>query len=151
MAIYQIVKEPDQSLRTRSKPIKNINDGVRRVLDNMKETMYAFDGIGLAAIQIGVPKRMIVVDPGDNYMELINPVITDSSGQKKASEGCLSVPGKVGLVDRAQKITVQALNRDGEEITLEAEDLLARVLQHEIDHLEGVLFIDIATHLQADE
>ena len=96
MAIYQIVKEPDQSLRTRSKPVNNINDGVRRVLDNMKETMYAFDGIGLAAIQIGVPKRMIVVDPGDNYMELINPVITDSSGQKKASEGCLSVPGKVG-------------------------------------------------------
>ena len=84
-------------------------------------------------------------------MELINPVITDSSGQKKASEGCLSVPGKVGLVDRAQKITVKALNRDGEEITLEAEDLLARVLQHEIDHLEGILFIDIATHLQADE
>ena len=151
MAIYQIVKEPDQSLRTRSKPVNNINDGVRRVLDNMKETMYAFDGIGLAAIQIGVPKRMIVVDPGDNYMELINPVITDSSGQNKASEGCLSVPGKVGLVDRAQKITVKALNRDGEEITLEAEDLLARVLQHEIDHLEGILFIDIATHLQADE
>ena len=151
MVIYQIVTEPDPSLRNRSKPVKNVNDGVRRVLDNMRETMYAFDGIGLAAIQIGVPKRMIVIDPGDNYMELINPVITASSGQKKASEGCLSVPGKVGLVNRAQKITVEALNRDGEGFTLEAEDLLARVLQHEIDHLEGILFTDIATHLREDD
>jgi peptide deformylase len=148
MAVYQILTEPDQALRTQSKPVKNINDGVRRVLDNMRETMYAFDGVGLAAIQIGVPKRMIVVDPGDNFVELINPVIISKDGEKKASEGCLSVPGKVGLVNRALKITVKALNREGEEFTLEAEDLFARVLQHEIDHLDGILFVDLATHIR---
>ncbi|HPF43397.1 MAG TPA: peptide deformylase [Syntrophomonadaceae bacterium] len=151
MAVYQILTEPDQALRTQSKPVKNINDGVRRVLDNMRETMYAFDGVGLAAIQIGVPKRMIVVDPGDNFVELINPVIISKDGEKKASEGCLSVPGKVGLVNRALKITVKALNREGEEFTLEAEDLFARVLQHEIDHLDGILFVDLATHIREEE
>ncbi len=151
MAVYQILTEPDQALRTQSKPVKNINDGVRRVLDNMRETMYAFDGVGLAAIQIGVPKRMIVVDAGDNFVELINPVITSKNGEKKASEGCLSVPGKVGLVNRAQKISVKALNREGEEFSLEAEDLFARVLQHEIDHLEGILFVDLATHMREEE
>jgi len=151
MAVYQIVTEPDPTLRTQSKPVKNINDGVLRVLDNMRETLYAFDGVGLAAVQIGVPKRMIVVDPGDNYIELINPVILSREGEKKASEGCLSVPGKVGLVNRAQRVTVKALNRAGEEFTVEAEDLFARVLQHEIDHLEGILFIDKATHLSVEE
>ncbi|HNX29006.1 MAG TPA: peptide deformylase [Syntrophomonadaceae bacterium] len=151
MAVYQIVTEPDPTLRTQSKPVKNFNDGVLRVLDNMRETLYAFDGVGLAAIQIGVPKRMIVVDPGDNYIELINPVILSREGEKKASEGCLSVPGKVGLVNRAQKVTVKALNRAGEEFTVEAEDLFARVLQHEIDHLEGILFIDKATHLSVEK
>ena len=151
MAVYQILTEPDQALRTQSKPVKNINDGVRRVLDNMRETMYAFDGVGLAAIQIGVPKRMIVVDPGDNFVELINPVIISKDGEKKASEGCLSVTGKVGLVNRALKITVKALNREGEEFTPEAEDLFARVLQHEIDHLDGILFVDLATHIREEE
>lgn len=151
MAVYQVITEPDRALRTRSKPVKNINDGVRRVLDNMRETMYAFDGVGLAAIQIGVPKRMIVIEAEEQFMELINPVITSRDGEQKASEGCLSVPGTVGLVNRAQKVTVQALNREGEEFTVEAEDLLARILQHEIDHLDGILFIDKATHLQEDD
>ena len=151
MAIYQIVTEPDQSLRTRSLPVKNINNGVLRVLDNMRETLYAFDGVGLAAIQIGVPKRIIVVDVGDGLIEMINPVIVSREGEKRGREGCLSVPGKVGLVDRAQKISVKALDREGQEFTVEAEDLLARVFQHEIDHLEGVLFIDVATHLSVEE
>ena len=142
---------PDAVLRSKSIPVKKINAGVLRVLDNMRETMYTFDGVGLAAIQIGVPKRMIVVDPGDNFMELINPVITSRDGEKSASEGCLSVPGKVGLVKRAQKVTVEALDREGKEITIEAEDLFARVLQHEIDHLDGILFTDIASHIREDE
>lgn len=151
MAVYKVLTEPDAALRTKSIPVKNINAGVLRVLDNMRETMYAFDGVGLAAIQIGVPKRMIVLDPGDNFIELINPVIVNRDGEKRASEGCLSVPGKVGLVNRALKVTVSALNREGEKIKIEAEDLFARVLQHEIDHLDGILFIDVATHIREDD
>ena len=151
MAVYKVLTEPDDALRTKSIPVKNINAGVLRVLDNMRETMYAFDGVGLAAIQIGVPKRMIVLDPGDNFLELINPVIVSRDGEKRATEGCLSVPGRVGLVNRALKVTVTALNREGEEITIEAEELFARVLQHEIDHLDGILFIDVATHIREDD
>lgn len=151
MAVYKVLTEPDAALRTKSMPVKNINAGVLRVLDNMRETMYAFDGVGLAAIQIGVPKRMIVLDPGDNFLELINPVIVSRDGEKRATEGCLSVPGKVGLVNRALKVTVTALNREGEEVTIEAEELFARILQHEIDHLDGILFIDVATHLREDD
>ncbi len=151
MAVYKVLTEPDAALRTKSMPVKNINAGVLRVLDNMRETMYEFDGVGLAAIQIGVPKRMIVLDPGDNFLELINPVIVSRDGEKRATEGCLSVPGKVGLVNRALKVTVTALNREGEEVTIEAEELFARILQHEIDHLDGILFIDVATHLREDD
>lgn len=151
MAVYEVLTEPDAALRTKSIPVKNINAGVLRVLDNMRETMYEFDGVGLAAIQIGVPKRMIVLDPGDNFLELINPVIVSRDGEKRATEGCLSVPGKVGLVNRALKVTVTALNREGEEVTIEAEELFARILQHEIDHLDGILFIDVATHLREDD
>lgn len=151
MAVYKIVTIPDAILRSKSLPVKSINAGVLRVLDNMRETMYAFDGVGLAAVQIGIPKRIITIDPGDNLMELINPVITALDGEKTGSEGCLSVPGKIGLVKRAQKVTVEAMNREGRTITIEAEDLLARVLQHEIDHLDGVLFTDIAAHVKDDE
>ncbi|MBO8158519.1 peptide deformylase [Thermosyntropha sp.] len=147
MAVYKVVTVPNEVLRTKAKEVTRINDGLLRLLENMKDTMYEFDGIGLAAPQIGVLKRVIVVDPGDNYMELINPEIIYKEGEQTGREGCLSIPGVYGKVSRAKKVIVKALNRHNETITVEAEDLLARVLQHEIDHLDGILFIDKATEI----
>ncbi len=144
MAIYNVVTLPDDVLRQKAKPINKINAGVLRLLDNMKDTMYAFDGVGLAAPQIGVSKRVVVVDTGEKYYELINPEIILAEGEQTAQEGCLSVPGLVGVVKRAQKVTVKALDRNGDEIRIAAEDLLARAFQHELDHLDGILFPDIA-------
>lgn len=144
MAVYQVVTTPDPVLRAKAKPVTKINEGVFRVLDNMKDTLYAENGVGLAAPQIGISKRLVVIDTGDNYMELINPEITDQQGEQIRSEGCLSVPGIVGIVKRAERVAVKALNRKGEEITVEGTGLLSRALQHEIDHLNGILFIDKA-------
>lgn len=151
MAVYQVVVTPEEVLRNRAVPVKNINAGVIRVLDNMRDTMYAFDGVGLAAPQIGVSKRMIVIDTGNNLIELINPNITSMEGEQIGSEGCLSLPGVVGLVPRAQKVCVTGLNRNGEEVEIEASDLLARAFQHEIDHLDGILFTDKATEIRREK
>lgn len=151
MAVYKIITDPDPVLREKSVAVKNINAGVIRVLDNMSDTLYAADGVGLAAPQIGISKRMIVVDPGDKLYEIINPEIVISEGEQNGSEGCLSVPGKVGWVKRAQKVIVKGLNRDGENIQIEAVDFLARILQHEIDHLDGILFPDKATRIKVEE
>lgn len=148
MAVYQVLTVPDESLRAKALPVNKINAGVLRVLDNMTDTMYAFDGVGLAAPQIGVSRRMIVVDPGDNLFELINPEIILREGEKLDSEGCLSVPKVRGVVPRAQRIIVRGLNRQGEEVEIEATDMLARVFQHEIDHLDGILFTDKATQIK---
>lgn len=148
MAVYKVVVVPDEVLRGKALPVARINDGVIRVLDNMRDTLYAADGVGLAAPQIGIPKRIIVVDTGENFIELINPEILSREGSQIGREGCLSVPDTVGLVDRAKKVTVKGLNRNNEMIELAAEDLEARVLQHEIDHLDGVLFIDKAVQIK---
>ncbi|HHW61043.1 MAG TPA: peptide deformylase [Syntrophomonadaceae bacterium] len=150
MAVYQVITNPDPVLRQKAIPVEKINAGVLRVLDNMKDTLYAADGIGLAAPQIGISKRMIVVDLGDNLMELINPEIVQQEGVQNGTEGCLSVPGIIGWVDRAQKVTVRFLDREGQDQEIEAEDLLARCLQHEIDHLNGILFIDKASETQRE-
>ncbi len=150
MAVYQVITNPDPVLRQKAIPVEKINAGVLRVLDNMKDTLYAADGIGLAAPQIGISKRMIVVDLGDNLMELINPEIVQQEGLQNGTEGCLSVPGVIGWVDRAQKVTVRFLDREGQDQEIEAEDLLARCLQHEIDHLNGILFIDKASETQRE-
>ncbi len=144
MAVYKVVTMPDEVLRAEARPVNKINEGVFRVLDNMKDTLYAENGVGLAAPQIGISKRLVVIDTGDNYMELINPEVIEQEGEEIASEGCLSVPGIVGIVKRAEKVVVKALNRRGEEMTLEGTGLLARAFQHEIDHLDGILFIDKA-------
>ncbi len=144
MAVYKVVTMPDDILRAKARPVSKINEGVFRVLDNMRDTLYAEDGVGLAAPQIGISKRLVVIDTGDNFMELINPEIIDKQGEAIHSEGCLSVPGIVGIVKRAEKVVVKALNRSGEEITMEGTGLLARAFQHEIDHLDGILFIDKA-------
>lgn len=144
MAVYQVVRVPDEILRGKCVPVKNVNDGVLRLLDNMRDTLYEYDGVGLAAPQIGVSRRVVVVDTGNNLIELINPEIVSREGEQLGSEGCLSIPGIVGLVKRAEKVKVKATNRNGEEFTIEGSGLLARAFQHEIDHLDGILFIDKA-------
>ena len=148
MAVYQVLTVPDELLRQKAIPVPKINTGILRVLDNMIDTLYAFDGVGLAAPQIGVSKRIIVVDPGDNLIEMINPQIILREGDVTASEGCLSVPKVRGLVPRAERIIVRGLNRQGEEFEVEATELLARAFQHEIDHLDGILFTDKAIQVK---
>ena len=122
MAVYQVLEVPDQLLRSRAKPVKNINNGVLRLVDNMIETMYEADGVGLAAPQIGVLRRVIVFDIGQGPMELINPEIIHQEGEQVGLEGCLSVPGTHGQVKRAHRVVVQGLNRQGESVSLEGRN-----------------------------
>ncbi|KXS43322.1 MULTISPECIES: peptide deformylase [unclassified Candidatus Frackibacter] len=142
MAVLPIRKVGDPVLRTDTKPVKEITDKTKRLLKDMADTMYDADGVGLAAPQIGVSKKMFVVDIGEGLISLVNPEIIESSGEDIDEEGCLSIPGEAGDVLRAEKIVIKGLNPEGEEVKIEANGLLARALQHEFDHLNGVLFID---------
>lgn len=130
------------TLRKKSREVEKIDDRITTLLDDMAETMYEANGVGLAAPQVGVLKRIVVIDVGEGLIELINPVITYKKGEQIGAEGCLSVPGKAGTVARPEKVKVRAKNRNGEEINIDAEGLLAVALCHEIDHLSGTLFID---------
>lgn len=141
----------DDVLRQVAKPVKRINRTIRDLLDEMQKAMYAAHGVGLAAPQIGVSKRVIVCDAGDGLLELINPEIETAEGSQTGLEGCLSVPDLVGEVERAQKVRVSGLNRDGHRIWVDAQGLMSRCLQHEIDHLNGVLFTDIALKVMPAE
>lgn len=145
MAKLKILKDGDTALRLKSRPVTDINKLILTLLDDMTETMRHADGVGLAAPQIGVLRRVVVIEcePG-NVLELINPVIVEKSGKQHELEGCLSVPGRQGYTDRPMHVKVEALNRNGEKITLEGEGLLARAFCHEIDHLDGILYIDHA-------
>jgi peptide deformylase len=142
MAIRMIRKGNDPILRQIAKPVPAITKAIEKLLDDMAETMYDAEGIGLAANQIGVAKRLVVIDVGEGLVELINPEIIERSGSQRGPEACLSLPGLSGEVTRAQSVTVRALNRRGEEVTIEASGLFARCIQHEVDHLNGILFID---------
>jgi peptide deformylase len=144
MAVYQIVEIGADILRDKAKEVKEINPSIIKLLDNMVDTMIAADGVGLAAPQIGVSKRVVVIKVGDVLLELINPVILDKEGEAVAEEGCLSIPNMTGDVVRAAKVHVQGLNREGKMLDIHADRLMARALQHEIDHLEGILFVDLA-------
>ncbi|MGG1880418.1 peptide deformylase [Paenibacillus cisolokensis] len=146
MAIRIIVKEPDEVLHKRAKEVTKITPNVQKLLDDMADTMYDADGVGLAAPQVGILKRLIVVDAGDEngLIKMINPEIIESEGEQFGPEGCLSIPGWNGDVRRAEKVTVKGLDREGNEIVITGTGLLARAFQHEIDHLNGVLFTDIA-------
>lgn len=143
--MYQIVCIGDPILREKAVEVKRFNENLHQLLDDMAETLYAADGVGLAAPQVGISKQVVVVDIGDDHglIELINPKIIASEGVEEDVEGCLSVPGKSGLVKRAKKVTVEAQDRDGKSFTIKGEDLLARAFQHEIDHLKGILYVDI--------
>ncbi len=142
MALRNIRKNGDEVLRKKSKIVKEINDKIKMLIEDMFETMYAANGVGLAGPQVGILKRLAVIDIGEGPLVLINPEITNEEGSQIDTEGCLSIPDEQGDVDRPFSLTVKALNENGEEFTLDADGYLARAICHETDHLNGVLFID---------
>ncbi|MCI1959628.1 MAG: peptide deformylase [Clostridia bacterium] len=144
MAKRNIRIYPDEALRKKCRPVKDITKSVVTLIDDMAETMYGANGAGLAAPQVGVLKRIVVIDAGEGLVELINPVFLEKSGSQIGDEGCLSLPGKWATVERPDYAKVKALNKKGETIIVEGHDLMARALCHEIDHLDGVLYIDKA-------
>lgn len=152
MATRKILFQTDEILRKSSREVTEFNEKLWQLLDDMAETMYSADGCGLAAVQVGILRRVVVIDAGDKLYELLNPMVVDSSGEQSGPEGCLSSPEEYGMVTRPMNVTVKALDRSGKEIFVEGEGLLARALCHEIDHLNGVLFKDLATEmLEPDE
>ncbi|MGR9099485.1 MAG: peptide deformylase [Gammaproteobacteria bacterium] len=151
MAILTILEFPDPRLRNKAVEIQSVDDGIRKLADDMLETMYVSKGVGLAATQVNVHKRLIVIDTSEEKnlpLFLINPEIVDKQGIEVSEEGCLSVPGFFEKVERAEKVKVKALNRDGRPFEIEADDLLAVCIQHEIDHLDGKLFVDYLSPLK---
>lgn len=151
MAILDILHFPDPRLRNKAKPVAQVDDSIRRLIDDMLETMYQAPGIGLAATQVNVAKRVVVIDLSEEKNEplcLVNPEIIEKDGEEQMEEGCLSVPGIYEMVKRANKIRVRALDRDGAPFEMEAEELLAVCIQHELDHLEGKLFVDYLSSLK---
>ncbi len=147
MALLAIKKYPEKILKERTVPIETLNDNIQRLIDDMVETMYAARGVGLAANQVGVSKRLCVIDTSIReekslLIVLINPAIIEKEGAEEAEEGCLSIPGYIPTIKRSAKVFVRGLNREGKSIEIEATGLLARALQHEIDHLDGLLIID---------
>lgn len=147
MALRQIRIDGDPILRKRSKVVEKIDDRLLELLDDMVETMRSANGIGLAAPQVGVLKRVIVIDIGEKPLKAINPVIAEKEGAIKDIEGCLSVPQMRGTVERPEKIKVMFMNEDGEQLVMEPSGYLARVFCHEIDHLDGILYTDMATDM----
>ena len=144
MAIRNIRTLGEDVLRAKAKEVTEVTPRIRELIDDMFETMYEANGVGLAAPQVGIRKRIVVVDvTGEDPVALINPVILKSDGEQTGYEGCLSVPGKTGIVTRAHHVIVEAYNENMEKFTIEAEELMARALQHEIDHLDGVVYVDL--------
>lgn len=149
MAKLKIVKIGDPVLRGISRPVEKITPRTIQLLDDMIETMRAADGVGLAAPQVGVLRRIVVIEtPDEGLIELINPKIIAFAGEQRSEEGCLSIPGKYGLTVRPMYVTVRALNRNGEEFEINGSGLLAKAFCHEIDHLDGKLYIDCAIKME---
>lgn len=151
MALLPILQYPDSRLHKVAKPVAKVTDATRRLVRDMGETMYAAPGIGLAATQVDTHERIIVMDVSEARNDLrvfINPELIGQSGEELSEEGCLSVPGIYEKVKRAERVTVRALNEQGELFTLEAEGLLAVCIQHEMDHLQGRVFVELLSHLK---
>ena len=148
MSVLKILYLPDERLRKVSTPVVEFNQELQTLIDDMFDTMYDANGLGLAAPQIGVNIRLSVVDCGNQKLVFINPEIIYQEGQEKFKEGCLSVPGALETVVRSKKITVKALNRHGQEFTMDLDGVMAECLQHEIDHLNGKLFIDLLSPIK---
>ena len=151
MAIRKIVTEEDPILRKTSRPVQKFDEKLWQILDDMKETMEKANGVGLAAVQVGLLRRAVIVDVGDGLVELINPEILEEDGEQEGQEGCLSLPQQWALVKRPNHVKVRAQNRRGAWLILEAEGLKARAFCHEIDHLDGHLFIDRMTRRLSEE
>ena len=150
MAIRNVVQVGDDVLRQKCFPVEAFDEGLFKLLDDMKDTVKMEKGAGLAAPQVGVLRRVVVVDVEEGYFEFINPVITAQKGEQTGWEGCLSVRGKSGVVSRPMKVTLAYQDRAGEKHVLKAKGFFARAICHELDHLDGVLYIDKATHIQKD-
>lgn len=153
--VRDIVIWPDPILKQVAKPVERVDDGIRRLLDDMAETMYAADGVGLAAPQVGVLQRAIVIDTsprqeGQSLLHFVNPEIIRSEGTRIYTEGCLSIPGEAEDVERADKVWVRALGRDGKRFELACDELLAIAVQHECDHLQGTVFVDHLSSLKRE-
>ncbi len=144
MAYREIRKDGDEVLRKMSRPVEAIDKKILTLLDDMADTMYKADGVGLAAPQVGILKRIVVIDVGNGLFEMINPVILEQSGEQDGMEGCLSVPGTSGEVVRPMHVTAKYTDRNGETVIIEAEELFARAICHELDHLDGILYKDKA-------
>lgn len=143
MALRKIRTMGDECLTKVCKEVKEINERTQLLIEDMIDTMYEANGVGLAAPQVGILKRLVVIDVGEGPIVLINPEIIETSGEQTGDEGCLSVPGKAGEVTRPNYVKVKALNEDMEEVILEGEELLARAFCHEIDHLDGHLYVEL--------
>ena len=150
MAIRNIIQIGDPTLRKKSFEVVDFGKKTAELLDDMKETLKKADGVGLAAPQVGVLRRIFIVNYEDKYYECINPVIVSQSGKQVGDEGCLSVRGKYGTVERPKKITVEAYDRNGKKFTVKAQDFLARAFCHEYDHLDGILYVDKAKNVEED-
>ncbi len=152
MAILPVLRFPDEKLRTKAQPVTDVNDEIRKIISDMFETMYAENGVGLAATQVDIHQRIVVIDVSENKEHpyvLINPEIIRKSDETLINEeGCLSVPGCYAKVDRSVDVTVKALDENGKEFSLDGEELLAICIQHELDHLNGVLFVDYLSPLK---
>lgn len=153
MALLTVLRFPDENLRIKAKPVTSVDDSIRVMVDDMLETMYQEKGVGLAAIQVDIHLRIVVIDvseEGNSPLVLINPEITHKEGSQLNEEGCLSVPGCYAQVERAEKITFKALDREGNAYEKEADGLLAICVQHELDHLDGKLFVDYLSPLKRE-
>ena len=142
MAIRKIVELGDDKLRKHAKPVEKFDKRMKTLLDDMADTMYKADGVGLAAPQVGILRRAVVVDVGEGLYKLINPVIVESDGEQEGPEGCLSVPGRSGVVIRPNHVVVEAFDETGNAIRVEGSAFFARALCHELDHLDGVIYVD---------
>lgn len=151
MARYKVVTQEDPVLRKTSTSVLEVNDRIRKIMSNMSETMYHYKGVGLAAPQVGINRRIIVVDVGDGLYKLANPEIISTHGLQDGPEGCLSVPNIYGNVKRSDYVKITGLDENNNKVIIEAKGFKARAFQHEIDHLNGILFTDKATNLEKEE
>jgi peptide deformylase len=151
MAVLNIVKDGDEILRKKSKPVDTIDERLITLLEDMKETMAKAGGVGLAAVQVGKLKRVLVIDTGEDQLELINPVMLSREGEQESLEGCLSCPGQWGVTKRPMVVEVETLDRTGKKVKKRAEGFLAKAVCHEMDHLDGKLFYDEAVRMLTPE
>ncbi|MCR4723694.1 MAG: peptide deformylase [Eubacteriales bacterium] len=151
MAIRNIRITGDELLRKKSRPVTEVNDRIKDILNDMSETMYAADGVGLAAPQVGILRRLVVIDIGDGLVKLVNPEIVESEGSEVSTEACLSVPDMMGDVTRPVKVRVKAQDENGNELDITAEGLYKKALCHEIDHLDGILYTDRAVNMRRQD